>query len=291
MIRFLELVMVRDVDQRNRLVVLPVITDMEGIVVHQVEAFRRFILAENPIADCEAGDFKLALFVADGVGGDRSALRVDERERNACQRVSCRIDLLEGQLHALVGNDGNRLSRIDERAVKGQCHLRAAGQVARKRLAFNDSIASIRDFFKHGDTVCIGQHCSDDCAALIFQRERHARQRFFMFADLFQHEAREIVAQNGIPRNLPVLIYGKGAGRFIQRVPFGRKHLFEGVAPRRNGNIEDYAVFIGNGAVNDFSLLILDLDLCARNGFRAGDIGFGQRDFGVNQLVTHRSIQ
>ena len=28
--------MVRDVDQRNRLVVLPVITDVEGIVAHQV---------------------------------------------------------------------------------------------------------------------------------------------------------------------------------------------------------------------------------------------------------------
>lgn len=60
------------------------------IVVHQVKAFRRFILAENPIADCEAGDFKLALFVADGMGDNRSALRVDERERNTRQRVSCR---------------------------------------------------------------------------------------------------------------------------------------------------------------------------------------------------------
>lgn len=37
-IRFLELVMVRDVDQRNRLVVFSVITDVEGIVVHQVRA-------------------------------------------------------------------------------------------------------------------------------------------------------------------------------------------------------------------------------------------------------------
>ena len=191
----------------------------------------------------------------------------------------------------LVGNDGNRLGRIDERAVKGQCHLRAAGQVARKRFAFNDSIAAIRDFFKHGDAVCIGQCRSDDCAALVFQRERHARQRLVMLADLFQREAREIVAQNGIPGNLPVLIYGKGAGRFVQRVPFGRKHLFEGVAPRRNRDIGDYTVFIGNSAVNDFSLLILDLDLCARNGFCASDIGFGQRDFGVNQLVTHRFIQ
>ena len=112
-----------------------------------------------------------------------------------------------------------------------------------------------------------------------------------MLADFFQCEAREIVAQNGIPGNMPVLIYGKGAGRFVQRVPFGRKHLFEGIASRRNRNIGDFSVLIGNSAVNDFSLLILDLDLCARNGFRAGDIGFGQRDFGVNQLVTHRFIQ
>lgn len=56
-----------------------------------------------------------------------------------------------------------------------------------------------------------------------------------MLTDLFQREAREIVAQNGIPGNLPVLIYGKGAGRFVQRVPFGRKHLFEGVAPGVTG--------------------------------------------------------
>lgn len=93
---------------------------VEGVVVHQVKAFRRFILAENPIADCEVGDFKLALFIADGVGGDRSALRVNQGEGDTRQRGSCRIDLLEGQLHALVGNDGNRLGRIDERAVKGQ---------------------------------------------------------------------------------------------------------------------------------------------------------------------------
>lgn len=123
MIRFLELVMVRDVDQRNRLVVLPVITDVEGIVVHQVKAFRRFILAENPIADCEACYFKFALFIADGMGGDCSALRVNQGERDTRQRVSCRIDLLEGQLHALVGNDGNRLGRIDERARQGSASL------------------------------------------------------------------------------------------------------------------------------------------------------------------------
>ena len=43
--------------------------------------------------------------------------------------------------------------------------------------------------------------------------------------------------------------------------------------------------------VIDFPVIVPELNFRARNGFRAGDIGFGQRDFGVNQLVTHRSIQ
>ena len=90
---------------------------------------------------------------------------------------------------------------------------------------------------------------------------------------------------------MPVFVHRERAGCFVQRVPFGCKHLFEGVASRRNRDIGNFAVFIGNGAVNDFSMCVLDLDFRARNGFRAGDIGFGQRDFGVNQLVTHRSIQ
>lgn len=54
-----------------------------------------------------------------------------------------------------------------------------------------------------------------------FSENATPNQRLVMLADLFQRESREIVAQNGTPGNLPVLIYGKGAGRFVQRVPFG----------------------------------------------------------------------
>ena len=43
--------------------------------------------------------------------------------------------------------------------------------------------------------------------------------------------------------------------------------------------------------VIDFPVIVPDLNFRARNGFRAGDVGFGQRNLGVNQLVTHRFIQ
>ena len=258
---------------------------MQQHVLHASVPIGRGGFADDPVAIVDMTEDKFAVFIARRHFGDDVGCGVNQAELHARKRSAGCIHLLIRKAHRRIGHGFQRLIRVDKRTVHRQTDMHGGFEIAGERLGFLDGISSIRDFLKRHQPVCVRNGGRQAHTCFRNQRKFHAGKRHAVFVLLAELYAGIVVAQHRVARDISLLVHREARFGFIERIAARRKDFAEGVCSRRNGDIRDFAVRVGRGAVNHFALLVSDLDLCARNGFRAGDIGFGQRHGRINQLV------
>ena len=96
------------------------------------------------------------------------------------------------------------------------------------------------------------------------------------------------ILDRGMSHDFTVLCDREIHDRHIQRITFRSIGFLESVIAGYNGNIRNFTVLIRVLAVNQRSVLIVNLDQGTRQLFRTGDIRLGNGYRNVDQLVQDR---
>ena len=177
--------------------------------------------------------------------------------------------------------------RVDEGAVNFHFHFHFGREIPRQRLGFHNAVGAEGNLFKSCDTIAVCPGTHDGNAIGGYQTELHASQRFICFIQLFNGEAGVIIADGGISGDNAVCADSEAHGHIVEGITIGSIDLSEGVASRRHGDVGDPAHFIGGIAVDDLTSLVVHLDDGTGQRLFTGDVGLGEGDFGVDQLIVN----
>ena len=212
---------------------------------------------------------------------------VEQAEGCTSQGLAVLIDLADDDLIGNIDDSGDRMFRVDESAVNRHFHFHFSGEITRQRLGFHNAVGAEGNLFKSCDTIAVCPGTHDGNAIGGYQTELHASQRILRFIQLFNREAGVIIADGGIAGDNAVCADGEAHGHIVEGITIGSIDLSEGVASGRHRDVGDPAHFIGGIAVDDLTSLVVHLDDGTGQRLFTGDVGLGEGDFGVDQLIVN----